>query len=75
MNYTESVRRVLSDEGWLHPVKTALRQPVQIDELQCPDCNSDAVVMYDDDASMVTVIGCRNCEAESRVALTQLLRR
>lgn len=74
MTYTESVRRVLSDKGWLHPIRTSLRNPVEMDELSCPECESDHVLMYEKHGSMVTVLTCESCGHKTKIDLTRIMR-
>lgn len=73
MTYIESARRVLSEEGWLHPIRTALRNPVQMDELSCPECESAHIVMYEEHASMMTVLACESCDHKTKIDLTRII--
>lgn len=73
MTNRQTVRSMLSETGWLDPVQTAVQQPATVDDLQCPDCDSHDIVMYEEQLSAVSVIRCCQCDTETRIDIIQLL--
>lgn len=53
------VRRILSEQGWLSPVRTVLESPVSLSEMECPDCESDDLVQYE--IQSTTIVECTQC--------------
>lgn len=70
-----SARRTLSEYGWLSGIRTALDQPVQIEELSCPECEDETELLtWGEPDDMCTIIMCRACEHRDEISDSELYR-
>jgi Zn ribbon nucleic-acid-binding protein len=68
-----SARRTLSEYGWLSGIRTALDQPVTIDELSCPECEDETELLsWEEPGDMCTIIMCRSCEYRDEISDREL---